>query len=55
MIADIRRSLSMVLERNAIPIELHERGYGMRIAAIPDSDLAKRAGIRLMVLKGNPH
>jgi type VI secretion system protein ImpJ len=43
LIADIRRSLSMVLERNAIPIELQERGYGMRIAAIPDSDLAKTA------------
>src|SRR5439155_1366906 len=43
LIADIRRSLSMVLERNAIPIELQERSYGMRIAAIPDSDLAKTA------------
>jgi type VI secretion system protein ImpJ len=43
LVADIRRSLSMVLERNAIPIELQERGYGMRIAAIPDSDLAKTA------------
>ncbi len=43
LIADIRRSLSMVLERNAIPIELQERGYGMRIAAIPDSDLARTA------------
>ncbi len=43
VIADIRRSLSMVLERNAIPIELHERGYGLRVAAIPDSDLLKTA------------
>jgi type VI secretion system protein ImpJ len=43
LIADIRRSLSMVLERNAIPIELQERGYGMRIAMIPDSDLARTA------------
>ncbi len=43
VIADIRRSLSMVLERNAIPIDLQERGYGMRIAVIPDSDLVKTA------------
>ena len=43
VIADIRRSLSMVLERNAIPIELQERGYGMRIAMIPDSDLVRTA------------
>ena len=33
----------MVLERNAIPIELQERAYGLRVAAIPDSDLVKTA------------
>jgi type VI secretion system protein ImpJ len=43
VIADIRRSLSMVLERNAIPIELQERAYGLRVATIPDSDLVKTA------------
>src|SRR5712691_6207917 len=43
VIADIRRSLSMVLERNAISIELQERAYGLRVAAIPDSDLIKTA------------
>ena len=43
LIADIRRSLSMVLERNAIPIELQERAYGLRVAAIPDSDLVRTA------------
>ena len=43
VIADIRRSLSMVLEHNAIPIELQERAYGLRVAAIPDSDLVKTA------------
>jgi type VI secretion system protein ImpJ len=43
LIADIRRSLSMVLERNAIPIELQERAYGVRVAAIPDSDLVRTA------------
>jgi type VI secretion system protein ImpJ len=43
VVADIRRSLSMVLERNAIPIELQERAYGLRVAAIPDSDLVRTA------------
>jgi type VI secretion system protein ImpJ len=43
LIADIRRSLSMVLERNAIPIDLQERAYGVRVAAIPDSDLVRTA------------
>ncbi len=43
VIADIRRSLSMVLERNAISIELQERAYGLRVASIPDSDLIKTA------------
>ena len=43
VVADIRRSLSMVLERNAIPITLEERPYGLRIASIPDSDLVRTA------------
>jgi type VI secretion system protein ImpJ len=43
VIADIRRSLSMVLERNAIPIALEERPHGLRIASIPDSDLVRTA------------
>jgi len=43
LIADIRRSLSMVLERNAISIELQERAYGVRVAAIPDGDLVRTA------------
>jgi type VI secretion system protein ImpJ len=43
VVADIRRSLSMVLERNAIPIDLHERSYGLRVAALPDSDLVRTA------------
>ncbi len=43
VVADIRRSLSMVLERNAIPIDLEERAYGVRVAFIPDGDLRKTA------------
>jgi type VI secretion system protein ImpJ len=43
VVADIRRSLSMVLERNAIPIALEERPHGLRIASIPDGDLVRTA------------
>jgi type VI secretion system protein ImpJ len=40
---DLRRSLSMVLEQNAIPIELQERKYGVRVALIPDLELLRTA------------
>jgi type VI secretion system protein ImpJ len=43
VVADIRRSLSMVLERNAIPIPLEERAYGLRVASIPDGELRRTA------------
>jgi type VI secretion system protein ImpJ len=43
VVADIRRSLSMVLERNAIPIDLEQRAYGVRVASIPDVDLRRTA------------
>jgi type VI secretion system protein ImpJ len=43
VVADIRRSLSMVLERSAILIELQERAYGLRIALIPDPELRRTA------------
>jgi type VI secretion system protein ImpJ len=43
VVADIRRSLSMVLERNAIPIDLEMRSYGLRVASIPDGDLLRTA------------
>jgi len=43
VVADIRRSLSMVLERNAIPIDLELRAYGLRVASIPDTDLRRTA------------
>jgi type VI secretion system protein ImpJ len=43
VMADIRRSLSMVLERNAIPIDLETRAYGLRVAVIADTDLRRTA------------
>jgi len=43
VVADIRRSLSMVLERSAIMIELQERAYGLRLALISDPELRRTA------------
>jgi type VI secretion system protein ImpJ len=43
VMADIRRSLSTVLERNAIPLELVDRGFGLRVASVPDVDLLRSA------------
>lgn len=47
VVAEIRRSLSVVLERNAIPIDLETRSYGLRLAAIPDSELLRTARLVL--------
>jgi type VI secretion system protein ImpJ len=43
VVADIRHSLTRVLERNAIPIELEDRRFGLRVASIPDGDLLRSA------------
>ena len=43
VIAELRRGLSMVLEQNAIPIELQDRRYGVKVAIIPDLELLKSA------------
>jgi type VI secretion system protein ImpJ len=43
VMADIRRSLSTVLERNAIPIDLSDKGFGLRVASIPDVELLRSA------------
>ena len=34
LMADLRRSLSMVLEQNAFQIELMERAYGVRVLSL---------------------
>ena len=52
--ADIRRSLSMVLEQNAIAIELHERQYGVRVGVIPDGTLLRNATFVLAVFAEMP-
>ncbi len=43
VMADLRQSLSMVLEQTAIPIELQERAHGIRVAIIPDLELQRQA------------
>ena len=54
VVADIRRSLSMVLEQNAIAIELHERQYGVRVGVIPDGTLLRNATFVLAVFAEMP-
>jgi type VI secretion system protein ImpJ len=49
LMADLRRSLSMVLEQSAIPIELQDRKYGVRVAIINDQELLKNAQFILAV------
>jgi type VI secretion system protein ImpJ len=49
LMADLRRSLSMVLEQNAIPIELMERDYGVRVAVMPGVEILRTASFVLAV------
>ncbi len=46
---DLRQSLSMVMEQTAIPIELQQRSYGVRVAIIPDVELQRSAQFVLAV------
>jgi type VI secretion system protein ImpJ len=46
---DLRQSLSMVMEQTAIPIELQDRKYGIRVAIIPDIELQRTAQFVLAV------
>ena len=47
VVADLRRMLSTVLERNAIQIDLAERAHGVRMAVFPDAELARNASFVL--------
>lgn len=49
LMTDLRRSLSMVLEQTAIPIDLLERKFGVRVAIVPDGELLKSAAFVLAV------
>lgn len=46
---ELRRSLSSVLEQNAIQIELQERQYGVRVALIPSTELLNTCDFVLAV------
>ena len=46
---DLRQSLSMVMEQTAIPIELQDRKYGVRVAIIADIELQRSAQFVLAV------
>ena len=43
LLADLRQSLSMVLEQTAVPIDLQERKHGIRVAVIADIELQRTA------------
>ena len=51
---DLRQSLSMVMEQTAIPIELQDRKYGIRVATIPDVELQRTAQFVLAVASQMP-
>ena len=46
---ELRRALSMVLEQNAIQIDLHDRNHGIRVAILPDAGLRREASFVLAV------
>jgi type VI secretion system protein ImpJ len=54
VIDDLRQSLSMVMEQTAIPIELQDRKYGVRVALIPDVELQRHAQFVLAVAAQMP-
>jgi type VI secretion system protein ImpJ len=47
LMAELRRSLSMVLEQSAVALPLQERKYGIRVAAIADRSLLESASLVL--------
>lgn len=49
VMADLRQSLSMVLEQTAVQIELQERKHGIRVAIIADLELQRNASFVLAV------
>ena len=49
LIAEIRMSLSTVMEQSAIPIDLQDRKHGVRVALIVDPELRKSASFVLAV------
>jgi type VI secretion system protein ImpJ len=54
LMEDLRQSLSMVMEQTAIPIELQDRKYGIRVAIIADVELQRTAQFVLAVASQLP-
>jgi type VI secretion system protein ImpJ len=54
LMLELRRSLSSVLEQNAIQIELQERQYGVRVALIPSTELLTTCDFVLAVHAQTP-
>lgn len=54
VVADIRQSLSTVLERSAIEIPLTERGHGVRVGLISDRGLLTGSGFVMAVRSDLP-
>jgi type VI secretion system protein ImpJ len=49
LIADLRKSLSTVMDAQAVPIALDERQFGIRVAVVPDRELLRSATFVLVV------
>jgi type VI secretion system protein ImpJ len=49
VMTELRRSLSMVLEQNAVPLPLEERKYGIRVSQIADRTLLEASSFVLAV------
>jgi len=49
LVADVRDSLTAVMDQSAVPIELQDRGRGLFTASIPDLDLLRTASFILAV------
>jgi type VI secretion system protein ImpJ len=54
LMADLRTSLSMVLEQGAIAIDLQDRSHGVRVAVMPSADLVRSAAFVLAVSAAIP-
>jgi type VI secretion system protein ImpJ len=54
VVADLRRSLSAVLEQNAISIPLQERQYGVRVGPIVDRSILRASSFVLTVQADMP-
>jgi type VI secretion system protein ImpJ len=49
LVADLRRMLATVIDRNAVQIELADRDHGVRLAVLPDVDMARTSNLVLAV------